>query len=93
MKAIEVKWYEAPNGMVGAIFVDVADDVAEMAEGQVISYDVNRRAKQIFLWSRRKEWDEELEAMEVVSIDDSVERVREVLENLIRKVHTMKEED
>ena len=91
MKAIEVKWYEAPNGMVGAIFVDVADDVAEMAKEQVMSYDVNRRVNKIFLWSRRKEMKECL--LEIASIDDSVKRVREALENLIRKVHTMKEED
>jgi len=80
-----MKHFETPNGYVGDHHLELSDELAEMAKGQILSMETARNGE-VFLWSRKKEWEEEDEQVAIVHKDHSPSKA---LEELIRMVNQM----
>lgn len=90
MKRIFLTQYRQPHGIKKTVYVDVPDDIAAMAGKQVLSCErAPNGIQQVWFYSRKKDWDEEDEEIEIVPNSEVDRMGTDGLQKLIRRVDGM----
>lgn len=85
MKTVTLTQYLRPDGRTRKVEVPLPDDIAEMASKQILSCEqINPLT--VALWSRKKEWNEEIEMAELADNFESSNSPDIALIRLIKQV-------